>query len=71
MAVLGPPGGVGDEGRPLEIPPSGVPASRCEGRGEDGRGEDYFKRNVLVQCVDGRRERCEDVKVEKKGEGVR
>lgn len=35
IAVFGPPGGVGDEGRPVEAPTAGE-----EGRGEEGRGED-------------------------------
>ncbi len=37
IAVLGPPGGVGDEGRPVLLP-SGEPG---ELTGEEGRGEDY------------------------------
>ena len=41
MAVLGPPGGVGEEGRPVEAPrPAG------ELIGEDGLGEDYTKTHI-------------------------
>lgn len=39
IAVLGPPGGVGDEGRPdVDAPPRGVPAA--DEMGEEARGED-------------------------------
>ena len=35
MAVFGPPGGVGEEGRPEDVPAG-------ELTGEEGRGDDYF-----------------------------
>jgi len=38
IAVLGPPGGVGEEGRPVEAPPVGVLT------GEEARGEDFIIR---------------------------
>jgi hypothetical protein len=38
MAVRGPPGGVGDEGRP-----GAAPVAAPAGTGDEGRGEDYFK----------------------------
>jgi hypothetical protein len=43
MAVLGPPGGVGDDGLPV-LWPAATPG---EFTGDDGRGEDYRKRTSV------------------------
>ena len=43
IAVAGPPGGFGDEGRAVEEPVDGG-----EFTGEDGRGEDYSRALAIV-----------------------
>lgn len=46
IAVLGPPGGVGDDGRPLARAAGGL-------TGEEERGEDY--RGIVVSVCSGQR----------------
>jgi hypothetical protein len=48
IAVLGPPGGVGEEGRPL-LEPIAAPG---ELTGEEGRGEDCVQRELAIPLSD-------------------
>jgi hypothetical protein len=59
MAVFGPPGGVGEEGRPEDVP-------RGELTGEEGRGDDF-----CADCQSVVRSFCNDLRtmVEEQGKG--
>jgi hypothetical protein len=51
MAVAGPPGGLGDEGRAVEVPVEAAaePPDPAPAPGEDGGGEDYIRRQKKMR----------------------